>query len=114
MMNLDISFDYEKHPDIIEALHNTVRRRIPEDEVQYCEGSWEDGDVGILCNSITWEPRQLRVVQDFLDELNEILKPIMKECEGSGEGNWYIKNPPFAVATWGWTEEGFKVIGINY
>ena len=38
----------------------------------------------------------------------------MKECEGSGEGNWYIKNPPFAVATWGWTEEGFKVIGINY
>lgn len=114
--NLDLyaSFDYEKYPDILEALHNTVREYIPEDQIEYCEGIWEDGDVGILCNSITWEPRKLRDVQDFLDKLNEILKPIMNECECNGEGSWYIKEPPFAVATWDWSEEGFKVKGICY
>ena len=109
--DLYIEFDFEKHQDILEALHDVVRKRIPKDEIENCEGNWEDGENQILCPSISWTPRKLREVQDFLDELNTILKPIMNECEGSAEGNWYIKEYPFAVATWKWTDEGFKVVG---
>jgi hypothetical protein len=51
-------------------------------------------------------------VQEFLDEVNQILKPIQPECEGSsGEFGWYQPNTPFAVADWVWTDEGFKIMG---
>ena len=55
----------------------------------------------------------LRVVQDFLDELNRILEPIKSECDGYGMGNWYITDAPFAIATWDWTEDGFKITGTE-
>ena len=113
MMFLDVSFDYEKHPEIVRAIHDTVRKRVPEEELQYCEEAWEEGNEGIICNNITWEVRRLRTIQDFLDEINEILKPIMDECDGSGEGSWFIKESPFAVATWSWTDEGFKITGAE-
>ena len=113
MMFLDVSFDYEKHPEIVQAIHDIVRKRVPEEELQYCEEAWEEGNEGIICNNITWEVRRLRTIQDFLDEINEILKPIMDECDGSGEGSWFIKESPFAVATWNWTDEGFKITGAE-
>ena len=112
--NLDISveFDFEKHSDILEALRDAVRKHIPPEELSYCEDRWED-EPYILVNSISWTPRKLRAVQDFLDEINAILKPIMSECDGCGMGNWYIKHPPFAIATWDWTENGFVVAGTE-
>ena len=113
-LDLSVEFDFNKYPEILEALHNCVRKRIPHDEVKYCENAWAEGDVGILCSFISWYPRKLRVVQDFLDELNAILKPIMNECDGDGvDSKWYINEAPFAVATWVWTEEGFKVVGTE-
>ena len=111
--DLYVEFDFEKHADILEALHSAVRKYVPEDQVGYCEDSWEDGDSQILCSSIDWEPRKLRVVQDFLDEVNRILEPIKSECECSGEGNWYITEAPFAIATWDWIDGGFKIIGVE-
>ena len=112
-LDLIVDFDFEKHPDILKALHNCVRESIPEDQVGYCEEGWEFGDVGILCNSIAWYPSKLRVVQDFLDKINDILRPIIKECDGSGMGNWYIMTSPFAIATWEWSKDGFRVIGTE-
>ena len=109
--DLFVGFDYEKHPDILEALHNCVRKNVPSDQIEYCEGTWEDGEVGILCVSISWFPRKLRVVQDFLDQLNDILRPIIEECDGYAEGNWYIRSGPIAIASWNWTENGFVVKG---
>lgn len=110
-MDLVVEFDFEKYPDILEVLHETVRKYIPEDQLEYCENSWKDGDVGILISSISWEPRKLRVVQDFLDEINRILEPIKSEYDGSAMGSWYITDAPYAIATWDWTEDGFKVTG---
>lgn len=112
-MDLSIDFDFEKHSDILESLRAAVRKHIPPEELSYCEDGWDDGEDGILVNSISWTPRKLRVVQDFLDEINTILKPIKSECDGYGLGNWYIKHPPFAIATWDWTNEGFKITGTE-
>ncbi|MGI6671059.1 MAG: hypothetical protein ACOX58_05760 [Christensenellales bacterium] len=111
--DLIVDFDLDKYPDILEALHSTVRKKIPEDQICYCEQMWTEDDPTILCNSISWYPTKLRVVQDFLDEINEILKPIINECDGRADGNWYIIKAPFAVATWNWTDEGFKITGIE-
>ena len=111
-LDLDIDFDYEEHPEILTALQQTVRKHIPADQVKYCESAWEDGDVGILINSITWCPRTLRVVQDFLDEVNKILGPIKAECSGfGGECGWYQPQVPFAEANWDWDDEKGFVIG---
>ena len=112
-LDLTVGFDFEKHADILEALHNCVRENIPKDQVGYCEEGWEFGDVGILCNSIAWYPSKLRVVQDFLDKINHILKPIINECDGTGMGNWYITGTPFAIAAWEWTQNGFRVVGTE-
>ena len=111
-LDLDVEFDYDKYPEILESLHQTVRKHIPKDQIQYCEYTWEDGDVGILISSISWNPRTLRVVQSFLDEINVILQPIMTECSGfGGDCGWYQTKAPFAVADWVWTDEGFKIMG---
>ena len=105
-LDLDIDFDYEEYPEILAALQQAVRKHIPADQVKYCESAWEDGDVEILINSITWCPRTLRVVQDFLDEVNKILEPIKAECSGfGGEGGGYQPQVPFAEANWDWDDE---------
>ena len=161
-MDLGVSIDFEKHPDVIKRLHEAVRKHIPADQLEYCERKWDEtydnyeitdealhDDIGftaadveeilkkvyidyvekypdsileegfqddydILCNSIQWCPRTLRVVQDFLDEVNHILEPIMHEVEGGCDGKWYISDPPTAVAMWTWTENGFKVVGTEF
>ena len=95
-------------------MQDAVRRHIPKDQLEYCEGTWEDGEYQILVHSIGWEPLKLRVVQDFLDEINAIIEPIKNECSCDCEGDWYITRLPFAVATWVWTDDGFKVIGVEY
>ena len=113
--NLDLyaEFDYEKHADILEELHNIVRCSIPKTEVNYCEGSWEDGDLQILCSSIQWNCKSLREVQTFLDKINAVLLPIKDEIDADAMGTWEIKSE-FAVATWKWTDGGFKVVGTVY
>lgn len=111
-LDLDIDFDYEEYPEILAALQQAVRKHIPADQVKYCESAWEDGDVEILINSITWCPRTLRVVQDFLDEVNKILEPIKAECSGfGGECGWYQPQVPIAEANWDWDDEKGFVIG---
>ena len=55
----------------------------------------------------------MREVQDFLDKVNEVLLPIKDEVSASTNGSWEARND-FAVATWVWTDEGFKVIGTYF
>lgn len=113
-LDLNVDFDCKNHPNIVDALHDCVRKYIPEDQMEYCEESWNDGNFGVLCNSIQWCPRKLRTVQDFLNEVNEILKPIANECDGCGRGNWFITEPPFAIATWDWTDQRFAIKGSMF
>ena len=118
-LNLWADFDIDEYSDILEQLYNIVRSSIPEDQLRYCEGKWEeDGDLfyepTVLCNSIQWNCKSLREVQDFLDKINAVLLPIKDEIfDAGGEGTWEVREE-FAVATWGWTEEGFKVKGLKY
>ena len=112
-LDLYVDFDFEKYPDILNALRQSVRKHIPADQVQYCEDAWEDGSPETLINSIVWYPVTLRVVKNFLDEVNNILKPVLHECEGSaGDCRWYQTKAPFAVAEWIWSEkDGFVIKG---
>ena len=110
-MDLNVEFEFSKYPEIVRALKDTVRKYVPEDQIGYCEQEWDDCGYDVLINSISWYPRKLRVVQDFLDEINRIIMPIKNECECMTMGNWYIVDGPKAMATWEWFEEGFRVIG---
>ena len=113
-LDLVVEFDFDKFMDIVNSLHQCVRNSIPKDQVKYCEDAWEGGEVGTLASSISWYPRKLRVVQDFLNKINYLLKPIINECDGSGsEGKWYIKEAPFAIATCVWTNNGFIIKGTQ-
>ncbi len=112
-LNLCVFFDTDIYHDEFLKLQNLVRTSIPQSEVQYCESAWEDGDIHILCNGIQWDCKCLREIQNFLDKVNEILLPIKDVIEAGGDGTWEVRNE-FAVATWDWTNEGFKVKGICY
>lgn len=118
-LNLWADFDVDEYSDILEQLYNIVRSSIPEDQLRYCEGKWEeDGELfyepTVLCNSIQWNCKSLREVQDFLDKLNAVLLPIKDEIsDAGGNGTWEVREE-FAVATWVWTDEGFKIKGIQY
>lgn len=112
-LSLWVDFDYEKHYDVLTKLRDLVRKRIPKAELLYCEESWEEEDSCMLCNGIQWNCESLKEVQTFLDELNKELLPIKDEVDAGGEGTWEVRKD-FAVATWDWTEHGFKVIGLCY
>lgn len=112
-LNLVVRFDFDAHPDILEQLHETVKKHIPKSEVGYCEETWEDGEPGILASGIQWITQNLCEIQTFLDEINRIIMPIKDECDCGADGIWEIKDQ-FAVATWNWFEDGFKVVGTMY
>lgn len=112
-IEIDIHFDFEKHSDILEDLHKAVRKHLPPTEQDECVNCWEDGYPYILIASVVWLPRKLRIIQDFLDEVNRILTPILQECKGESMGKWYMKNPPFAIAKCVWTDDGFKIVGTE-
>jgi len=111
--DLYFKFDFDKYPEILEAVQDTVKRYIPESELQYCQNAWEDEGPEFLIRSISWFPRKLRELQNFLDELNVIIAPIKHECECYCIGDWWIPHFPFAMAKWDWFEDGFYVRGTE-
>lgn len=112
-LHLWADFDYEKHPDVLSRLKTIIRRMLPETEVPYCEELWEEGNSCALCCGIQWNCKSLKDVQAFLDEINKELLPIRDEVDAGGSGTWEIRKE-FAVATWTWTEAGFKILGTCY
>lgn len=107
------NFDFEKHPEILTALRAIVKKHIPAEWLGQCERQWEIEGPEFLVNSINWNPRKLRYVQNFLDEVNEAIWPIKDECDCYCIGDWHIKDGPKATATWDWTDDGFKVMGTE-
>jgi hypothetical protein len=56
----------------------------------------------------------LRPVQGFLDEINIVLAPIIKECDGwGGDFGLCQTKPPFAVADFVWSDIGFSIRGVK-
>ena len=94
-------------------LQEIVKTSIPKNEIGYCESAWADGDLHVLCSGIQWNCLCLKEVQNFLDRLNEILLPMKNEIDAGCDGTWEIRDK-FAVATWDWTEQGFKVKGALF
>lgn len=109
-LDLAVEFDYDKYPDVLNALHDAVRRHLPEEEYLNCVDAWEGEAPDLVVWSSYWGPRTLREVQNFLDEVNAIIEPIKDECECEGYGKWFMTVPPFAVAEWKWTKDGFRVV----
>lgn len=112
-LSLYADFDAEKYHDELLKLQDIVRTSIPGSEIPYCEEAWADGDSHILCNGIQWNCRSLREVQDFLDKINAVLLPLKDEVTADCDGTWEVRGR-FAVATWKWTEDGFKILGTEY
>jgi len=112
-MGLYADFDSDRYHSELDRLQDIVRANVPADELVYCEDGWEDGDTQILCNSIQWNTTDLNEVQVFLDALNEILLPIKDDVDADGDGFW-VNQDCFAVATWRWTDRGFRVETVHY
>ena len=113
LLDLVANFDFEQYPQILEQLHACVRRHIPESELEYCEGTWEDGEPGILLSSIQWNTSDLHKVQVFLDEINAIIEPIAETVDADSYGNWEIQSE-FALAKCQWTGTKFELVGVLY
>lgn len=113
-ISIYIEFEFTKHSDILNELHNIVRKYLLYDELKYCEEYLKDGENNILVDGIVWLTECLREVQNFLNEVNEIILPIKNECKCGAEGTWYITDEAFAVAYIDWFEDGFKVVGTEF
>ena len=96
-------YNQSRDPITISTYDPGLRRRLREYAARY----------NTLVSGANWDPRKLLDIQNFLDEANAILKPILPECSGSGEGGWYISKLPFAYGTWEWTTNGFRIIGTE-
>ena len=113
-VTLGTYFEYEDYPEIIEKLHTCVKKHIPATEIRYCESAWEDDEEPcLLIPGIQWCTDDLNKIQEFLNELNNILEPIADDVSVTAEGTWEIKDE-FSVATWDWLEDHFEIVGVNY
>ena len=88
------------------------------EDYTYCgEETWEE-DPGVLLDGIQWQPRKLQEIQAFLDQVNDIIKPIGSECDLTNESNyenhWYLTTQPFGYATMINSGDGFKIVGIVF
>lgn len=113
---LHINFDFEAHKDILEELRNLIRAYSSEDDLRVLEDFWEDDDdPGLIMAYFDWDDGAgFKDVRGFLDSIHGIIAPIMDECEGAASGDWFLNDDPFAVATWEWTNNGFRIIGTTY
>lgn len=112
-LDLIANFDFEEHSDILNKLHNIVRESVPKSQLAFCEDGWEDGDPGLLLNSICWNTYTFEEIQQFLDDINSVLNPIADTVDAESYGYW--ENPSmFALAKCRWTGTKFELVGTFY
>lgn len=114
-IDLWVDFDYDEHPGTLEQLYDIVRAYIPEAELDFCEAEvWtEEEEKHCLLRSIEWDVTSLRTVQDFLDEINKVILPFKEELDIYTAGMW-VSSKDFIAARIEWTDEGFRVVGVEY
>ena len=96
---LRADFDYESYPYLVDELRAVVKKRIPEDEIEYCEEFWEDcDDPCIIVGGIYWCPDELSEITDFISELNEVVEESGTEVFFSVEESSFMALNNFAVA----------------
>lgn len=69
-IDMDAVYDFENNPDVLEYIRNIVRKHIPDDEIEYCEDSWDEGNTQNILAGIQWLPNSILEVNDFIEELN--------------------------------------------
>lgn len=109
-IEIDIVFDFDTYFDIVDELHDAVRKKLPDEVVESCMDVWNDGEPGRVCSG-EWNVLKLSEVQDYLDEINSILESIRDCCAVSIDGKWFCMDYPFGVASVIWTDDGFKIVG---
>ena len=112
-LDLIANFDFDDYPAILEELHDIVRKYVPKSQVAFCEDGWEDGEPGILLNSICWNTYDFQDIKQFLDEINEVLAPIADAIDADSYGFWEIPSE-FALAKCIWNGSGFELVGTQY
>ena len=59
---IDMEFDFDKYPQILDDLRNCVRRYAPADQLVFCEQSWAEGEQEILVEDIQWIDKSLKKI----------------------------------------------------
>ena len=96
---LRADFDYESYPYLVDELRAVVKKRIPEEELEYCEEFWEDcDDPCVVVGGINWCPDELSEITDFISELNEVIEESRTEVFFSVEESSFMALNNFAVA----------------
>lgn len=112
-MTLVVGFDFDEHLDILEELRNITRKYISRDQLAFCEDSWEDEEPDVLLNHISWSTCDFKDVQQFLDDINEVLAPIADTVDADTDGYWEIPSD-FALAKCEWNGWKFELLGMVY
>lgn len=112
-LDLIANFDFDEYPEILEELHEIVRKYVPESQLVFCEDGWEDGEPGILLNCVAWNTCDFQEIQQFLDEVNSVLKPVADTVDADSYGYWEIPSQ-FALAKCQWNGTEFELIGVQY
>lgn len=111
---LAISYDFPNHPDILQKLRDVTRKHCRDQyEIEECENIWEmdDEDTFTIVSQLCCDT--LREMQNFLDEINRIIKPITEQVECTDEYCWYLTDFPYGIAFLYWTDVGFIIKGTE-
>lgn len=58
-IDMDAVYDFENNPDVLKYIRNIVRKHIPDDEIEYCEDSWDEGNTQNILAGIQWLPNSM-------------------------------------------------------
>lgn len=109
--------DEKKHPDVMEKLYAIMEKYLPADAAAMAkeEREYEEPhERQILCMDSYWDPKDITALQPLLDELNAVLLPVKEDIVDVATSGFWVDMDNFRIATWMWTEAGFRLGVLSY
>lgn len=104
--------DEEKHPDVMKKLYGIMEKHLSKEANDMAKEWREPDDLEarqVLCMDYYWDPKDIWEIQPMLDELNAVLLPIKEDIVEVVTDGYWVDMEHFRMASWLWTEEGFRL-----
>lgn len=112
--NLWTDFDFDKQKNVIDKLHEIVRKYLPKDQIALAEEDWTgvNDDPGALVPDLQWIVSDLKNVAGFSDEVNTALEVLDGDYQINAEGLWFDLEQ-FAVAWWQVVDKKLQLVSVK-
>lgn len=110
-ITLSIDFDFDEHPEIVEAIQNAVRGFLQGYELSLLEDEWKNEEYQLIFSGTCLLQIDIHELQTMLEKINQALLPVIGNCSADTKEAWLYDYEGFGIAKILWADEGFFIAG---